>query len=123
LEGFIDNYYLKTLSVGSGLLSWSGYDFDGADELVSLTIEATSSIGYCGFPSLLSLRLGGGVQRITSGAFTNCTELTFVYIPANVTSIADDAFAMTTQLTIHGAEGSAAEAYAQKFGIRFIAEP
>lgn len=123
LEGFIDNYYLKTLSVGSGLLSWSGYDFDGADELVSLTIEATSSLGYCGFPSLLSLRLGGGVQRITSGAFTNCPELTFVYIPANVTSIADDAFTVTPQLTIHGAEGSAAEAYAQKFGIRFIAEP
>ena len=123
MESFTYNPYLKTLSVGSGLLSWSSYDFDGADALENLTIEAASSIGQCDFPALRSARFGSGVKRIESGAFTSCSMLTFVYIPANVTSIADDAFAVTPQLTIHGAEGTAAEAYANQFGIRFVAEP
>ena len=123
LEAFTYNPYLRTLFVGSGLLSWGGYDFDGAIALESLTVEATAAIQSCDFPSLRSLRLGSGVKRIESGAFTKCPLLTFVYIPANVTSIADDAFVITEQLVIHGSAGSAAEAYAIKHGIRFVAEP
>ena len=123
MEAFTYNPYLKTLFVGSGLISWSGYDFDGADALESLTVKATAIIRTCDFPALRSVRFGSGVKVIESGAFSSCPLLTFVYIPANVTSIADDAFAVTDQLVIHGSAGSAAEAYAIKNGVRFIAEP
>lgn len=123
LEAFTYNPYLRTLFVGSGLLSWGGYDFDGAIVLESLTVEATAAIQSCDFPSLRSVRFGNGVKRIESGAFAKCPLLTFVYIPANVTSIADDAFAITEQLVFHGSAGSSAETYAIKHGIRFVAEP
>lgn len=123
LEACIENFYLKTLYVGSGMLYWNSYDFDGADALESLTIEAAASIGSSGFPNLRSVRLGNGVYRIESGAFTDCPLLSFVYIPASVTYIAGDAFTVTPLLTIHGPAGSAAETYAKTHGVNFVEEP
>ena len=105
------------------MLSWYSYDISGADALESLTIEASASVGYCSFPVLRSVRLGSGVYRIESNAFAECPQLSYIYIPSNVTYIADDAFEATPLLTIHGPAGSAAETYAETHGIKFAEEP
>lgn len=45
--------------------------------------------------------------------------MTYVYIPASVTSIGYNAFAKCGRLTIHGEKGSCAERYAAENGIPF----
>lgn len=61
--------------------------------------------------SLSDIEIPGWVTEIKAKAFKNCTSLTKLAIPASVTTIADDAFDGCT-LTIVGAVGSAAEAFA-----------
>lgn len=90
---------------------------------------------------LLSMIIPYGVTRIGDYAFSDCDKLTEVAIPGSVTEIGDGAFEWTAlrkvvipdsvteigkgaftgieDLTICGSRGSAAEAYAEKYGIDF----
>lgn len=54
-------------------------------------------------------------------AFANCKRLRSVYIAPGVVDIADNAFSGCGELTIFGQAGSAAEAFALKEGMAFIA--
>ena len=54
---------------------------------------------------------------IGAGAFRNCVDLAIAYIPATVTSIADDAFYGCLNLTIICRQGSSADSYAQQHNI------
>ena len=63
-----------------------------------------------------------GTEAIGSKAFADCPNLTFIHIPESCTSIAKDAFAGVTGLTIFGQEGSYAEFYASKYGFIFAAK-
>ena len=71
-------------------------------------------------PSLQSIVLPKGLQKISSAAFNNCTSLTEVFIPESVTSIADNAFSYPAKMTVYGRRGSYAEEYCQQKGIRFV---
>lgn len=63
-----------------------------------------------------------GVTGIGEEAFWSCGKLTSVTIPASVTSIGEDAFYdCNDKLTIRGAKGSYAEAYAKQEDIKFVA--
>lgn len=64
--------------------------------------------------------LPDGVTRIGKRAFADCPNLRNVDIPESATSIDPTAFAGTTDLTIHGVDGSYAEFYAGKYGFAFI---
>lgn len=63
-----------------------------------------------------------GTEVISQGAFKNCTLLERVLIPATVSQIGDNAFGGCESLkAVYGAMDSAAEKYAKKNGIKFIA--
>ena len=84
----------------------AAYDFESGDfcyKILSserLTVEVVKTARkYAGFVSLLSIpesvEYGGkkyGIATIGAGAFFNCTELTSVTIPENVTTIGERAF-------------------------------
>ena len=59
------------------------------------------------------VKLSTKAKTIGKRAFADCPNLTDIYIPKSVTSIADDAFeGISGDLTIHGASGSTAQIYA-----------
>ena len=67
------------------------------------------------------IRLPEICAQIGSRAFADCPNLVAIYIPANCTNIATDAFVGATSLTIYGREGSYAEFYASKYEFEFVA--
>lgn len=73
---------------------------------------ADCAFGYVHIPD--------GVTRIERRAFADCPNLHDVDIPESATSIDPTAFAGTSGLTIHSADGSYAEFYAGKYGFAFI---
>ena len=72
-------------------------------------------------PSLIEVTIAEGTEAIEDLAFFGCTELRKITIPKSVAHIGERAFADCKKLTIHGKKGSAAEAYAKKQKIKFIA--
>ena len=62
------------------------------------------------------------LETVGSSAFANTRNLTDVYLPSSVEYIAENAFERSDALTIHGAEGSYAQQWAQAHGIAFEAE-
>lgn len=66
------------------------------------------------------------INTINEGTITNQYKLTDVTIPASVTSISDRAFLVNwfemQGITVHGAAGSYAEAWAKKMGYAFLAD-
>ena len=70
---------------------------------------------------LSELTIPDGVKEIGSGVFEECYALTSVTIPASVTSFGSNVFESEPydELTIYGAAGSAAQAYAEENGIAF----
>ncbi len=62
-----------------------------------------------------------GCVSIGSGAFSNSAALRYVFIPANVTSIAADAFS-GSNVTVISPPGCAARYYAENNGIAWIAD-
>ena len=63
-----------------------------------------------------------GLLSIGESAFENAPFLTDVYIPGTTEYIADSAFSMTANLTIHGIEGSYAMEWAQRNEIPFVVD-
>ena len=55
-------------------------------------------------------------------AFANCSNLSYIFIPVEVTEIAPTAFGHKTEMTIYGAPGSKAETFAKEHGFNFINE-
>ncbi|MCD7775607.1 MAG: leucine-rich repeat domain-containing protein [Clostridiales bacterium] len=86
--------------------------------------EGTKTIaGYAfsGCTSLTSITIPDSVVSIGSYAFTGCTSLASVTIPAGVTSIGYFSFyACDENLIIYGYDGTAAETYANEYGVTFI---
>ena len=72
--------------------------------------------------SVENVILPDGLISIGSGAFEGIDALTGVYIPSSVTYIAESAFAMTADLTIHGIDESYAEDWAEHQGIPFVVD-
>lgn len=79
-------------------------------------------LSYSTFASCSALRwitVPQGVTEISSFVFYNCRSLERVTLPGSVTDIADKAFEHNTRAAIQAPLGSAAEAYARKYRIKF----
>ena len=63
-----------------------------------------------------------GLLQIGDEAFAGMSDLSDVYIPGTTEYIADTAFSITADLTIHGIEDSYAEEWANKHQIPFLAD-
>ena len=68
------------------------------------------------------MALPDGLTKIGDEAFSGCTGLTSVTIPAGVKKIDWSVFRDCPNLTIHAPAGSYAEEFAKKNNIRFEAE-
>ena len=66
-----------------------------------------------------SVRIADGCVSIGSRAFADSAALSYLYVPASVTAIAEDAFENSLGLTLVGPEGSFAQQYADGHGIPF----
>ena len=63
---------------------------------------------------------GNELIRIDERAFFGADKLTAVYIPPSVEYIGDHAFPLA--VTVHGAEGSCAQTWAEENGLNFVAD-
>ena len=63
-----------------------------------------------------------GFLRIGDNAFEQALQLTDVYIPDTTKYIADSAFSINPDLTIHGVKGSYAQKWAKKHKVPFVAD-
>ena len=61
--------------------------------------------------------LGDDVTKIESGAFAGCSDLRYVYLPAEISSIGANAFLEGTVLIVNNAY---AEDYAKQNGLAYI---
>ena len=90
-------------------------DFILPDSLTTIEAEAFEGGAF------RYVQLSEGTASISSRAFADCPNLTYIYIPEATTGIAADAFEGVSDLTILGRSGSYAEFYAQRNGIAFVA--
>ena len=84
--------------------------------------KKVTSIGYYAFSycsSLTSVTIPASVTSIGYYAFSYCSSLTSIVIPSSVTSIGSYAFYACQNLTIKGKAGSYAHIYALENGINF----
>ena len=124
-------YVLTSVTIPDSVTSIGYSAFKGCSALTGVTIpDSVTSIddgafGAC--TALTSVTIPDSVTSIGDEAFYSCTALTSVTIPDSVTSIGDKAFGYyeihtVEGFTIHGAAGSAAQAYAEENGFQFIAQ-
>ena len=72
--------------------------------------------------SMTVVMLPEGLEEIGAYAFKDCSELTEIYIPDSVISMDNDIFQnCSSELTIFGHTGKMGEAYANLYGIEFVA--
>ncbi|MBR6953927.1 MAG: Ig-like domain-containing protein [Clostridia bacterium] len=90
--------YRNVMKLPAALMTIDDYAFEGVNaEVVDLRGTRITSIG--------------------AGAFSHCTDLAVVYIPATVTSIASDAFYGCLNVTIVCEKNSKADTFAQQHNI------
>ena len=129
---YLNNQLISDLVIPDSVTSIGEYAFGDCTRLTSVTIgNGVISIGDNAFSrcdGLTSVTIPDSVKSISKRAFYGCTGLTSVTIPDSVTSIDYHAFGYyydsrdkkIDNFTIYGSKGSAAEAYANENGFKFI---
>ena len=84
----------------------------------SLTTLQDEAFAGCGFTFV---SIPEGLTGISDRAFANCEKLKYIIIPSSVEYISKTAFSGVTGLTIYGASGSYAEAFAKAYSYTFVA--
>ncbi len=126
---------LSTINIPSGTRSVDSSAFDGCTNLHTIQVSGGNS-NYSSYDGCLynsngtnlircpenkaTINLSGNCTSIGSGALKNCTSIDSITIPANVNSIAGDAFSGAGLQTIYGYSNSTAENYAGTNGYSFI---
>jgi len=114
-ESSSDPVYLQ-YDIGVTLITSHTPDFILPSSLTTIEAEAFrgGAFSYVVLPE--------GAESIGSRAFADCPKLAYIYIPASVTSIDENAFDGVEGLTIFGAPESAASEYAGQHGFTFAAQ-
>ena len=115
IESFECNFALKEIGGGA---------FNGASSLKSINLEdsVVTVIRPMTFMSsgIENVILPESCTEIMSYAFAQCPELTKITIPASVTTIHEDAFKSSNNLTIYCYTDSAAHVFAAEHDIPFV---
>ena len=90
------------------------------DFIVPAALRSVEAEAFAGIAAQ-HIKLPDILNSIGDNAFANCPNLVCIYIPANCTSIASNAFDGVENLTIFGHSGSYSEFYAIRNGFDFIA--
>ena len=125
---------LTSITIPDSVTSIGDSAFNLCDSLTSINVDSNNKyylsedgvlfnkdknilIYYPSGKSVNEYAVPGSVTSIGEHAFNSCPALASITIPDNVTSIGANVF----NGTIHGYEGSTAQAYAKKYGIKFMA--
>ena len=130
---FTPTYYMDgsernilSAKVYDGVTTLGNYVFYKCTKLATYELhDGITNIGRGVFQAngkVVSFTVPASVTKIERNAFNGCQALTDVYIPSPKTELELDVFVASPTVTIHAPVGSAAEAYAQKNKIPFVAE-
>ena len=119
-------------SIPNSVTEIGEYSFSYCTSLTNVDIpNSVNEIGIDAFEcctSLTSVDIPDSVTKIEVSAFAACKSLTSVTIPASVTEIGsytfgyDNNYEKISDFTIYGKAGSAAEAYANEDGFKFVTD-
>ena len=117
---------LTSVTIPNSVTSIGVEAFGHCENLTSVTIpDSVTNIEAMAFfdcSSLTSVTIPDSVTSIGGYAFSGCSSLTSVTIPDSVTNIEAMAFFDCSSLTsIYGYTGSTAQAYAERYGRKFVA--
>ena len=118
--------HLKNIDLPKNLISIGDWAFSNCRELESIEIPGeTQSIGENAFMGCESLKevhfMGESLTSIGEEAFRDCVSLQTIHIPNSVTNIGGNAFiGCSEELVLIVGPGSAAEKYAQSYGINYV---
>ncbi len=128
---FMDCENLTNVTINGDVTSIGNQAFQNCNRLEYLLIpDSVTSIGESAFKNsgLTSVTIPGSVKSIGTDAFLDCSGLKNVSIPNSVNSIGDYAFGfnysdskyeLIPDFVISCNQGSAAEAYVKKHGVKF----
>ena len=124
-SAFRDCTNLTSIEIPNGMTSIRSSAFNGCSSLTSIEIPSSViSIGHWAFyycSSLTSIEIPSGVTSIGRDAFYVCRSLTSIKIFSDIVEIYDSPYTIYSPATIYGYKGSTAEAYATKYGRKFVA--
>ena len=86
------------------------------------SVERIGTLAFARCQKLTHVRLQPGVRAIGPSAFQKCPALERVDMPVSLVSFGGGLFLGSPRVCLHGAAGSAAEAYAKQNGVRFDSE-
>lgn len=137
-ESFAEHSNITSITIPEGVTEISASAFMSCVSLREIRLPSTlkklGSSAFWGCTSLESVVIPEGITVLEDQMFWGCTALKDVTLPASLTSIDSLCFVSDcrhgngmvgiplTGITIHGAEGSAAQRYAQAAGYTFVAD-
>ncbi|MBQ2991721.1 MAG: leucine-rich repeat domain-containing protein [Clostridia bacterium] len=118
---------LRRVILPQGLRQIGEMAFLGCIHLTKLTIPGSvTRVGTLAFAKCTGLervRIEPGVQALGPSCFSKCTALARVDVPASLVSFGGGVFfGCGRQLCLYGAEGNAAQQYAQMNGLKYDSE-
>lgn len=117
---FFGCYNLKAITIPSKVMEIPTGCFADCSRLMAVSIEETEKAPVAEEETEV-VQTEEEVRSISSAAFGNCVNLRSVWIPSDVTEIADTAFAGSLEfLTIYGQAQSAAAQYASENLVDFV---
>lgn len=126
INAFRDCTALSKVSFPDTLTEIDSAAFSGCTSLTTLDLpDSVTVLGerggiFAGCTNLKRVTLGTGLTKLPYASFGDCTNLLSIDIPSNVVAFSWP-FLGCPRVTIHGAAGSRAEAYAAESGIPFSA--
>lgn len=125
-EAFSDCNSLISVVIPDNITKIGNWAFENCMNLLEITIpDSVTSIGRGAFKhcqSLANIKIPEKVTEIGSEAFIY-TDLTEIIIPESVASIGIEAFPSSDGFTVYGYKGTAAQEYAEKYGLIFLTVP
>lgn len=114
---------LTHVTLPSGLNYVGDYAFADCDSLTRVTLPSglrtIFSYAFAGCDNLTHVILPSGLWYIADGAFSDCGKLEYVKVPDGIDEISDEAFEGSPNVVVYGSEGSYAQEYCDRCGVRF----
>lgn len=120
---------LTSINIPNSVTSIEGTAFFGCSSLSSVTLpDRVSSIGYYAFgncSNLNSISIPDSITSIGDYVFEKCDKLTSIYIYNDNVSISEYEGTLGNKdiTTLYAHKGSTTEAYANKYGYKFVELP
>ena len=114
---------ITTIKIPENIVKMQDYIFYGCPNLVSfefpITMHTIPKRMFYSCPALTEVIVPDMITEIDDYAFSTCQNLKSITIPATVTKLGEGVFYNCTDIIIKTPAGSAAQAYAEKYSVKF----